>query len=160
MNLLKYNWIIILSIGFLFLGACNNTNPVNPSVTSTENPEKTTVSASPTTKSNSQHGASKGGQVVETGTYHLEFVPVKEAKGTHMDLYLQTSDNHETVSDAKVTAQVQLPDGKQKSVIFNYDAKEKHYTSVLSEQATGQYQVKITADIKGEKVDGRFNFNR
>ncbi len=160
MKLLQFSWIILLNLGLLFLAACNNTNQTNPPINSTLNSEKPNISASPTTKTNSQHGASKGGQVVETGTYHLEFVPVKEAKVTHMDLYLQKGDNHETVSNAKVTAQVQLPDGQQKSVIFNYDTKEKHYASVLSEKATGQYQVKITADIQGEKVDGRFNFNR
>ncbi|MDZ8240628.1 MAG: hypothetical protein RMZ69_26330 [Nostoc sp. ChiQUE01a] len=160
MKLLQSTSMIILSIGLLFLAACNKTNQTNTPVTSTQNSENVSVSTSPKTKTNSQHGASKGGQVVETATYHLEFVPVKEAKETHMDLFLQKGDNHEVVSNAKVTAQVQLPDGKQKSVIFNYDAKEKHYASVLSEKATGQYQVKITADIQGEKVDGRFNFNR
>jgi hypothetical protein len=30
----------------------------------------------------------------------------------------------------------------------------------LNETASGQYQLRITADIKGEKVNGRFSFNR
>lgn len=77
-----------------------------------------------------------------------------------MNLYLQTVDNHEAVPNAKVTAQIQLPDGKQKSIPLTYDVSGKYYTAALSENTTGQYQVKITADVKGEKVDGRFNFNR
>ncbi|MBD2691258.1 hypothetical protein [Anabaena catenula] len=121
--------------------------------------ENKSAPVSPAAKTNNQHGASKGGQVVETGKYHLEFVAGKEANQTHIDLYLQTSDNHEAVPDAKVTAQIQLPDGKQKSILLTYDASGKHYKANLAENIPGQYQVKITADIKGEKVNGRFNFN-
>lgn len=150
--------LIFLGIAVLLLGACNNSNQV-----STENsPTASTPTEKvvPAAKTDSKHGASKGGQVVETGKYHLEFVPEKEANQTHMDLYLQTGDNHETVPNAKVTAQVQLPDGKQNTIPFTYDASDKHYTAILTEKASGQYQVKISADVKGEKVDGRFSFNR
>ncbi|MBW4457391.1 MAG: hypothetical protein KME55_34685 [Nostoc indistinguendum CM1-VF10] len=164
MKLLKSGLIILGSVGILFLGACSNANQAanteNSPTASTLITPAPSVSASPATKTDSEHGASHGGQVVETGSYHLEFVPDKEANGTHIDLYLQTGDNHETVPNAKVTAQVQLPDGKQKTIPFTYDAKDKHYTGLLNEKASGQYQVKINADIKGEQATGRFNFNR
>ncbi|MBW4633038.1 MAG: hypothetical protein KME30_14415 [Iphinoe sp. HA4291-MV1] len=161
MNLLKSGLIVLGSAALLFLGACSNSNQAanteNSPATSTAS---TQPSASPVAKTEGQHGESHGGQVVETGAYHLEFVPEKEANRTHMDLYLLKGDNHETVPNAKVTAQVQLPDGKQKTVPLTYDAKDKHYTGLLSDNATGQYQVKITGDVKGEKVNGRFSFNR
>ncbi|OUL34180.1 hypothetical protein BV372_14625 [Nostoc sp. T09] len=161
MNSLKYSLMIIGSIGLIFLGACANNQPAantenNPNTSSAN----TQSSAAPVAKTEGQHGKSHGGQVVEIGAYHLEFVPEKEANTTHMDFYLQKGDNHEAIPDAKVTAQVQLPDGTQKTVPFTYDAKDKHYTGLLKETATGQYQVKINADIKDKKVDGRFNFNR
>jgi len=159
----KSGLIILGSVGLLFLGACSNDNQAanteNSPAASTSSAEPPSVSASPATK-NREHGESHGGQVVETGAYHLEFVSEKEASATHIDLYVLKGDNHQTVPDAKVTAQVQLPDGKQKTVPLTYDTSDKHYTAVLSEKATGQYQVKITADIKGEKANGRFNFNR
>ncbi|MFQ4143680.1 hypothetical protein [Chlorogloeopsis sp. ULAP02] len=165
MQYLNLSFVLFASIGLIFLGACSNSNQTastdkNTSVTSNSSSGSPTASVSPATKTNNEHGASKGGQVVETGAYHLEFVPEKDANGTHMDLYLLRGDNHETVPNAKVTAQVQLPDGKQKNVPFNYDAKGKHYTGLLSEKATGQYQVKVTADVGGKKIDGRFSFNK
>ncbi|WP_067775997.1 hypothetical protein [Nostoc sp. NIES-3756] len=163
MKSLKSSLILLGSVGLLFLGACSKNNQAantgNSPVVSTST-NQTPVSASPTTKADSGHGASKGGQVVETGSYHLEFVPEKEANGTHMDLYLFTGDNHEAVANAKVTAHVQLPDGKQTTIPFTYAAKDKHYTALLNEKVSGQYQVKVTANIKGEQATGRFNFNR
>ena len=102
----------------------------------------------------------KGGQVVESGPYHLEFVPEKGDTVTHLDVYVQRGDNHEPIPNAKVTAQVQTPDGTQKSVNFTYDATDKHYTAKLPDKAAGQYQVKVTADISGQKADGRFSFNQ
>ena len=102
----------------------------------------------------------KGGQVVESGKYHLELVPEQEGGGTHLDFYVLKGDSHEAIATAKVMAQVQSPDGKQKTLPFRYDASGKHYTAPLGEKATGQYQLKVTATIGSEKVDGRFNVNR
>jgi hypothetical protein len=97
---------------------------------------------------------------VESGAYLLEFVTEKEATGTHLDLYLQKGDKKEPVPNAKVTAQVQLPNGKQQTLALKYDAEGKHYAVVFPGKEPGQYPVKINADINGEKVDGRFTFNQ
>ncbi len=106
MKSIKSSLIILGSIGLLFLGACSNSNQT----AKTENsPATSTSSTSPIATGG--HGESHGGQVVETGAYHLEFVPEKEKSGTHLDFYLQKGDNHEAIPNAKVTAQVQLPDG-------------------------------------------------
>lgn len=159
MKSLQKTLIIFGSVGLLFLGACSNGNQAaNTTSETAAKPEKVTNTETTTKTDHSQ--PSKGGQVVESGKYHLEFVPEKEAKGTHLDFYLLSGDNHEIVPGAKVTAQVQLPDGSQKSLPLTYDAQGKHYAALLPGTATGEYQVKITSDIKGEKVDGRFSFNR
>jgi queuine/archaeosine tRNA-ribosyltransferase len=164
MKSLKSSLIILGSVGLLFLGACSNGNQAanteNSPATSIAKTKTPSVSTSPATKTEEKHGESHGGQVVETGSYHLEFVPEKEATATHLDLYVLKGENHQTVPDAKVTAQIQLPDGKQKTVAFTYDANDKHYTAKLTEKAIGQYQVKVTADVKGEKINGRFTFNQ
>ncbi|BAZ01579.1 hypothetical protein NIES37_55820 [Tolypothrix tenuis PCC 7101] len=161
MNLIKSSLIVLGSISLIFLGACSNNQPAaNTEKNSATSNAKAQPSAASVAKTEGQHGKTHGGQVVETGAYHLEFVPEKEANKTHLDFYLLKGDNHEAIPDANVTAQVQSPDGKQKTVAFKYDANDQHYTGLLNDTLAGQYQVKINADIKGKKVDGRFNFNR
>lgn len=177
MKLLKSSLIIFSSMGLFFLTACNSGNQASNSNTSpaASATESAKSAVTPTTETNQSsepatsktetaqtesHGESHGGQVVETGTYHLEFVPEKESNGTHLDLYLQKGDTHEAVTNAKVTAQVQSPDGKQQSLNLTYDAEGKHYTTLFPGTTTGQYQVKMTADISGENVNGRFSFQQ
>ncbi|MEG4319811.1 MULTISPECIES: hypothetical protein [unclassified Microcoleus] len=163
MKTIKSSLIILSSVGLLFLGACGgggkpsddtkNTSPESPPAAS--KPASSAPAAAPA----GAKGA-KGGQVVNAGAYHLEFVPEKQATGTHLDLYLQKGDKKETVADAKVSAQVQLPNGKQQTLAFKYDPADKHYTAVFPVKGAGQYPVKVNADIKGEKVDGRFTFTQ
>jgi hypothetical protein len=158
----KSTAIALTSLGLLFLGACSS----NPASTATP---KSTASTAPAAtpdkgaaapiKSEEKHGG-QGGQVVEVGAYHLELVPEKEADVTHLDVFLQTGDNHAAVSNAKITGQIQLPDGSQKTLAFKYDAAEKHYTAKLTGAAAGDYQVAILSDINGEKINGRFSFQR
>jgi hypothetical protein len=153
--------LIITGTLSLLLSACAENNPIanteNPAIPSLETPADT---VEPVTTSKHEHGPKKGGQVVETGNYHLEFLAEKEPGGNHLDLYLLTGDTHETVPNANVTALIQKPDGTEITIPFTYAPQDKHYTGMLNETASGQYQLRITADIKGEKVNGRFSFNR
>jgi len=164
MKLLKFSAIALGSAGLLFLGSLSYSARAT-SYASSSNTQAAAIvakneivgekaSASKDSKSR------KGGQVVESGAYHLELVPEKEDKGTHLDFYLQRGDNHEAIPNAKVTAQVQMPDGTQKTLPLKYDAEGKHYAALLPGNASGQYQVRVTADIKGEKVNGRFSFKK
>ncbi|PSB30012.1 hypothetical protein C7B69_08935 [filamentous cyanobacterium Phorm 46] len=167
MKTIKSSLIVLGTVGLLFLGACGkgdeksgaNSSQTSPPVAS--QPVSSAPSAAPATTGKTDHPtASKGGQVVESGAYHLEFLAEKEATGTHLDLYLQKGDNHEPVPNAKVSAQVQLPSGKQQTLAMNYDPDGKHYTVVFPVKDAGQYPVKMTADINGEKVNGRFTFKQ
>jgi hypothetical protein len=174
MKLLKASLIVLLSMGLIGLGACNNGNQAansgnSPAASrSTESPANNPTQSAAQAESgetqttSSEHAAKPqaGGQVVESGPYHLEFVSEPEANGTHLDFYLQRGDNHEAIPNAKVTAQIQSPDGSQKTQNLTYDAEAKHYTAMLPGTTSGQYQVKITSDIDGKKVNGRFNFSR
>lgn len=165
MKSIKSLLMLIGTVSLIFLGACGNNNQAANSESSPTiaKPAESTVQPTNADKTESSGHAAKplkGGQVVESGPYHLEFVPMKEDKGTHLDFYLQKGYNHETIPNAKVTAQVQLPDGTQKTLDLPYDAVGKHYAALLPATATGQYQVKIISDIDGEKVDGRFSFNQ
>ena len=77
-----------------------------------------------------------------------------------MDFYLEKGEKHENVSDAKVTAQIQLPSGEEKTIPLEYEADEKHYHAILPGKAAGEYKVAILSEINGEKVNGRFSFKR
>lgn len=164
MKSLKSGLIVLSSVGLLFLGACSKeTTTSNQSSSPAASPAISSSAATSTEEKSakSEHSkSSKGGQVVESGIYHLEFVPEKEDNGTHLDFYLQKGDNHEAIPNAKVTAQIQLPDGTQKTLDMKYDAEGKHYTVLLPGTAPGQYQVKMSADVNAEKVNGRFSFNK
>ena len=171
MRSLKLSFVVLASAGLLLLGACSNQasepSSSNTNGGTTETTGKTETASKTETAANSDghtdhsHDTkSKGGQVVESGKYHLEMVSAKEGNATHLDFYLQTGDKHEAVPNAKVTADIQSPDGKQKSVPLTYDASGKHYTAKLDSSAAGQYQVKITAAVGSETVNGRFNFNQ
>ncbi|MBD2307280.1 hypothetical protein H6G17_17515 [Chroococcidiopsis sp. FACHB-1243] len=165
MKLLQFGAIALGSLGLLVLGAFSHSDRAT-SYASSSNTKAAEIVVAKTELVSEKAGASKdskskkGGQVVEAGAYHLELVPEKEANGTHLDLYLQRGDNHEAIPNAKVTAQVQSPDGTQKNLSFKYDPSGKHYTTLLPGKATGQYQMKVTADVKGEKVNGRFSFKQ
>ena len=157
--------IVLGSLSLILLGACSNNNQATSpesSPTSASSPESTAQQTNVTKTESSGHAAKplKGGQVVESGPYHLEFVPLKESKGVHLDFYLQKGDNHETIPNAKVIAQIQLPDGTEKTIPLPYDAGGKHYAASLSATAPGRYNLKITSEIGGEKIDGRFSFER
>ncbi|MGF1602938.1 MAG: hypothetical protein ACFCU8_13115 [Thermosynechococcaceae cyanobacterium] len=161
MNPIKLSLILLSAIS-LFATACSNSQP-----TASESPapptEASSAPASATsTASEVGHDAKPqaGGQVVESGPYHLEFVAEPEASGTHLDFFLQTGDNHEAIPDAKVTADIQLPDGSTQSLPLAYDAEGKHYAARLDSTATGEYQVAIVSNIKGEDVKGRFSFTQ
>lgn len=170
MKFSKSRVVLLAGIGLLFLGACSNGNQTSSSNSSPAasapaqtQPSATTSPATSGDKTASEKAGShggQGGQVIESGPYHLELVTGKEASGTHLDLFLQKGDNHEAIPNAKVTAQVQLPDGTQQSLAMKYDAGEKHYTAMLPSTAAGEYKVAILSDIGGEKVNGRFSFKQ
>ncbi|XZN90220.1 MAG: hypothetical protein ACM65M_21685 [Microcoleus sp.] len=168
MKALKSNLVILGSVGLLFVGACSKGDEASAPNSSQTPPPVASAPASSAPKAAPPAGsattnhpqASKGGQVVESGAYHLELLTQKEATGTHLDLYLQKGDNHEPIPNAKVSAQVQLPNGKQQTLTLKYDPDGKHYAVVFPGKNPGSYPLKVTADVNGKKVDGRFTFNQ
>ena len=156
--------LFIGSIGILYLGNFSDRDRAHSFSSNTNSETSVVVNknklSSDKASISKDSKSKKGGQVVESGAYHLELVTEKEDKGTHLDFYLQRGDNHAAIPNAKVTAQIQMPDGTQKTLPFKYDTKDQHYTALLAGNKTGQYQLKMTADIKGEKVNGRFSFKQ
>ncbi|WP_425217829.1 hypothetical protein [Tumidithrix helvetica] len=175
MRWLKFFLVGTGVLGLIALGACGGgsqqSNPAQPTMVakppevappavSKNSPEpKTETKSDPKTMGDNHSKPKQGGQVIESGTYHLELVAEGEGD-IHLDFFLLKGDNHEAVPEAKVTALVQFPDGSQKSFDLTYDAMGKHYTVKLSSKLAGEYKVVILSDIKGDKVNGRFSFKR
>ena len=161
--------VFISSLGLLPVSACGSNSPTSTTPTTTA-VSPTPIAASPASQlpqasvpqpSATDHAQpTKGGQVVEVGNYHLELLAAPEKEGLHIDLYLLKGDNHTSVSNATVTANVQLPDGTQQTVPMSYNSSESHYKAYLDTKATGAYKVTVLTDIQGERINGRFGFKR
>ena len=169
---LKSLTIVSSLIGIIAIAACSSPTPETKSslpnpISTPANPSEQTKATAPKNSEkasenpNENHGKSnQGGQVVEVGAYHLELVAINEDGGVHIDLFLQNGSDHSPIPDAKVSAQVQLPNGTKKSLDMPYKADGKHYGALLSETIAGEYKVVILSEIKGEKINGRFTFKR
>ena len=165
MKSLKLGAIVLGSIGLIFVGACSNQSA--NSEDSAANQTETVAEKGHSENDGHDHSEdekegehSHGGQVIESGEYHLELVAEPNDEGIHLDFYLEKGEKHEKISDAKVTAQVQLPGGEQKSIPLEYEADEKHYHAILPQQAAGEYKVTILSEINGEKINSRFSVKR
>ncbi|MCL6435199.1 MAG: hypothetical protein K6T90_13490 [Leptolyngbyaceae cyanobacterium HOT.MB2.61] len=166
MQLTQLRIILITTLGLLFLGACSSSNQAltrssgPPTESQPTTPSSPTVSTEKTIAAKPDSHSGQGGQIIESGPYHLELLTSEEAGGTHIDLFLQKGDNHEPIPNAKVTAKVQLPDGSQKTLDMKYDTFAKHYHTLLPGTATGEYKIVILSNIQGEKVNARYTFKR
>ncbi len=171
MNSFKSFIILASSLGLLALGACSGgnqtattqTSPAVSPTTATAPTTTATTAASPATSSTEKDdhhkdGSIKGGQVIESGSYHLEFVPEKEGGTAHLDFYLLKGNDHKPVPNAKVVAEVQLPNGSQKSLEMKYDPGDQHYTAKLPDAPAGDYKVAILSTVDGQKVNARYSF--
>jgi hypothetical protein len=165
---LKSLTIVSSLIGIIAIAACSSPTPETktaapnpiPTPANTSEPTKATATKNSDKPSENNAKSNQGGQVVEVGAYHLELVTINENGGVHIDLFLQNGSDHAPIPDAKVSAQVQLPNGTKKSLEMPYKADGKHYGGLLSETVAGEYKVVILSEIKGEKINGRFGFKR
>lgn len=166
--------IALSSTSLLFLGACSGGNQATNSENTSNNSTTQTAAKTETTakegekhddsdghqhSKDGKHGSDHAGQVIDLGKYHLEFKPETVKDATHLDISVH-GEKDEIITDAKLTAQIQSPDGSNKTVNIPYNASEKQYTTAFKETAAGEYKVVLQTDIKGEKSNGRFSFKR
>jgi hypothetical protein len=171
MKFVQISLIVLVSAGLISLGACSS-NPT-AKTENTSKAESTTKTeekgaAGDTHKSGGKHVAgdthkeSKGGhsgQTVQVGKYHVEFKPDPDKEAIHLDTILH-GEQDKQITDAKLIAQVQLPDGSNKTLPVPYNAEEKQYTTSLPMAGAGDYKVVMQADINGEKFNSRFSFKK
>ena len=152
--ILKSSLICFAAFGALSLGACGKSEPTATSSAPPLVEPATTVDDDHFHDNHSEEDV----QVIVSGSYHLEFVAEPKDNGVNLDFHLENEDTHQTISDAKVSATVKLPNGDQKTVDLSYEAQGDHYVAFLPSSAKGQYNVTISMEVNGEKVSGPFAF--
>jgi hypothetical protein len=190
MSVIKVSILVLSSVGMLFLGACGGgpeaakteaakTEAAKTETAKSDSKPAATTAAAPTSgtakpdaKTGHSHAAGdghdhaagdghgRGGQIVETGDYHLEFLTQTAENGVSLDFIIGKGEAHTPVANAKVVAQVQLPDGTQQALDMTYDAGEKLYKAILPKATAGDYTVAILSEIEGKKMNSRFSFKQ
>jgi hypothetical protein len=146
--------------------ACNNTSPTpdaSQSTTSGSPSPSGSVAASNSASpspSDSAAASNNNPNAIESDGIQLVFSPSTEANQTHVDVFVQKVGSREPIPTAKITMQVQTPNGQTQNIPVKYDAAGKHFGGVVPGAAAGQYQVKVSAVVDGKTLDGRFSFNR
>jgi hypothetical protein len=164
--------IALISASLLFLGACSSDDKAAKTETITTPTPVAKTETTTATKDGEKHTEGDGhdhskkggkdaheGQVVQSGKYHIEFNSHLEKDSTHLDVKLH-GEQEKAINDAKLTAQVQLPGGSSQTLAVPYNAEEKQYVAKLPTTATGNYQIVLQADVKGDKFNSRFSFKR
>jgi hypothetical protein len=176
---MKFAKLMIVTLGslsLLFLGACSGSSEANKPTNGTDKPAEATTAQvdSKAQETSKEHGHSHkegdgshddgkhgmGGQIVETGDYHLEFLTNKADNGVSLNFMIGKGEAHISVADAKVTAQVQRPDGTQQALDMKYDAGEKAYKAILPKASVGEYSVAVLSEVGGKKMNSRFSFKQ
>ncbi|CCQ57769.1 MULTISPECIES: hypothetical protein [Crocosphaera] len=150
MKTIKLGLLCFGSMGLFFLVGCTN-----PTVTSDESMGSNSATISEENHSehdshdhSHDHGKhSQSEQVIKSGEYTLKLVTVPSDKGVHIAFYLLEGEANKQVKTAQVQGQLQLPNGEQKAIPLNYEAERNHYHGMLSE-------------LNGEKINGKFSFQR
>ena len=187
MKFFNISLIALGSASLLFLGACSSENKAKTESTTTSTPVAKTETTTATkdgekhsegdghdySKDGEEHSEGDGhdhskdgkkdghsGQVVQSGKYHIELKPDLDKDSIHLDTKLHGEQDKE-ITDAKLLAQVQLPDGSNKTLPVLYNTEEKQYTAKLPASTTkGDYKVVLQVDVKGEKFNSRFSFKQ
>jgi hypothetical protein len=173
MKFIKTSLIILGCVGAISLGACSSDPATKTESTTTSSTTSSTpaVKTETTAKAEEKHTEGDGydhskdkkdhhsGQVVQVGKYHVEFKPDPDKDAMHLDTVLH-DDKDQQITDAKLIAQVQLPDGSSKTLPLAYNTGEKQYTASLPVAVAGDYKVVMQVDVKGEKFNSRFNFKK
>ncbi len=172
MKFFNISLIALSSASLLFLGACSNDDKAAKTESTTTSTPAAKTETTIATKDGEKHSEGDGhdhakgdkkdghsGQVVQSGKYHVEFASDPAKDSTHLDIKLHGEKDQE-ITDAKLTAQVQLPGGTSQTVPVPYNTEEKQYVAKLMTTATGDYQVVLQTDVKGEKFNSRFSFKR
>lgn len=151
----KSSLIFFVTLGSLFIKACGTSEPTTNTSTAPE-----TATEIDDDHDHSHHDPSHdNAQVIISGIYHLELLAKHKDNGIDLNFHLENEESHETIPNAKVKAQIKLPNGDEKTLDLQYKAESEQYVAFLPEPAKGKYEVTVLTNINGEQVNARFSFD-
>ena len=154
MEVIKIGLMGLFSAGLLLLGACSNSDKAANQSTATTTAAKTEEQPKDPTKH------THTSQVVQLERYHIDLRPDPDGDFIHLDTKIHDLQDRPII-DAKIVAQVQLPDNTNQTIQVKYNVEEKQYTGKLTaSKALGDYKVVLLTNARGEKFNSRFSFKK
>lgn len=146
MRYLKIGTIVVGSIGLIFMSAsCSDRN-------ATEDLQRLKALTALSNQHNHSQEIENQTQSKNSDIYNLELIVDSESGNEiHLDLCLEKGNKQ--IEDAKVKAEIKLPNGQEKTIPLNYVAEKKHYHNVLPEKIKGEYKIAIMANIGNERIN-------
>jgi major membrane immunogen (membrane-anchored lipoprotein) len=152
MKVIKFGAIGLVSVSLLLLGACSNNDKAANS--------KTTAAAKTEEKPKDPTKHTHTSQVVQVAKYHIDLRPDPDGEFIHLDTKIHDLQDRPII-DAKIVAQVQLPDNTNQTIQVKYNVEEKQYTGKLTaSKALGDYKVVLLTNARGDKFNSRFSFKK
>jgi hypothetical protein len=156
MEVIRIGLMGLFSASLLLLGACSNSDKAANS----QSTAATTTAAKTEEKPKDPTKHTHTSQVVQLERYHIDLRPDPDGDFIHLDTKIHDLQDRPII-DAKIVAQVQLPDNTNQTIQVKYNVEEKQYTGKLTaSKALGDYKVVLLTNARGEKFNSRFSFKK
>lgn len=109
---------------------------------------KVSAALSPEAHQYHHHRHSHYSQSFTSGNYKLELLSHKDNDGINLEFCLQEREQLKQVNSAQITAQIQLNNGQQETIPFEFRQSTNHYHAIIPKKFKKTDKLVIAAQIK------------